>query len=102
MKSNPKSNKPLLGAVSTLSVVAVIVSLSGGAEAQSDRTPARISEEQATQAALKALPGKVTDITVEKKHGKNVYVVEIVADKDGTETDVLVDLESGLVLKIDR
>jgi uncharacterized membrane protein YkoI len=62
----------------------------------------KISQEQATQAALKALPGKVTDVTVEKKRGKNVYVIEIVADKDGAETDVLVDMDSGAVLGMEQ
>jgi uncharacterized membrane protein YkoI len=48
------------------------------------------------------MPGQVTDITVERKLGKNVYVVEIIADKGGDETDVLVDMESGKVLGIER
>ena len=55
----------------------------------------RSAEEQATQAALQALPGKVTDVTIEKKRGKTVYVIEIVAEKDGAETDVLVDMDLG-------
>lgn len=69
-------------------------------EAQSNVT--KISKEQAAQSALQVLPGKVTDVTVERKRGKNLYVVEIVADKDGEETDVLVDMDSGKVLGIDR
>ena len=64
--------------------------------------PGKISQQQATQAALQALPGKVTDITIERKLGKNVYVVEVVADKDGEETDVLVDMDSGLVLGMEH
>ena len=63
---------------------------------------AKISKEQATQAALQALPGKVTDVTIEKKLGKNVYVIEIVSEKDGEETDVLVDMNSGAILGMDR
>ncbi len=62
----------------------------------------KISKEQATQNALAALPGKVTDVTIEKKRGMNVWVIEIVADKDGGETDVLVDMDSGKVLGMDR
>src|SRR5690242_11448514 len=54
----------------------------------------RISVEQATQSARAAVPGKVTDVTIEKKLGKDMYVIEIIADKDGTETDVLVDIQS--------
>jgi uncharacterized membrane protein YkoI len=60
------------------------------------------TREQATQAALQALPGKVTDVTIEKKHGKTVYVIEIVAEKDGAETDVLVDMASGAVLGMEH
>jgi|SRR4051794_12494287 uncharacterized membrane protein YkoI len=64
--------------------------------------PGKISQQQATQAALQALPGKVTDVTIERKLGKNVYVIEIVADKDGEETDVLVDMASGAVLGVEH
>ena len=63
---------------------------------------ARITKEQATEAALQSLPGDVTDVTIERKRGKLVYVIEIVAKKDGAETDVLVDMESGKVLGMDR
>ena len=62
----------------------------------------KISREQAVKAALAAVPGKVTDTGIEKKRGKNVWVIEIVADKDGAEIDVLVDLDSGKVIGIDR
>jgi|SRR3954468_24780286 uncharacterized membrane protein YkoI len=62
----------------------------------------KISEEQAKQAALKAVPGEVTDATVEKKRGRMVYVIEVVAQKDGAETDVLVDMNSGTVLGVER
>jgi uncharacterized membrane protein YkoI len=62
----------------------------------------KITKEQATQSALQALPGKVTDVTIEKKRGKTVYVIEIIAEKDGSETDVLVDMVSGVVLGMDR
>jgi uncharacterized membrane protein YkoI len=62
----------------------------------------KITREQATQAALQALPGQVTDVTIEKKRGKTVYVIEIVAEKDGAETDVLVDMVSGAVLGMEH
>jgi uncharacterized membrane protein YkoI len=63
---------------------------------------AKISKEQASQNALQAVPGKVTDVSVERKRDKNVYVVEIVAKKDGEETDVLIDMDSGKVLGTER
>ena len=63
---------------------------------------AKISREQAVKAALAAVPGKVTDAGIEKKRGKNMWVIEIVADKDGAEIDVLVDTDSGEVIGMDR
>jgi len=62
----------------------------------------KITTDQASQIALKEVPGKVTDVTIEKKRGRNVYVVEIVAEKDSAEVDVLVDLESGKVIGTER
>lgn len=62
----------------------------------------KITQQQATANALKVLPGKVTDFTVERKRGKEVYVVEIVSDKDGSENDVLIDMTTGAVIGIDK
>ena len=61
---------------------------------------AKITEEQAKAAALKTIPGKVTKVVIEKKKGKNVYVVEIMSEKKG-EIDVLVDMVSGKVIGTD-
>jgi uncharacterized membrane protein YkoI len=58
---------------------------------------AKITKEQATKAALEHIPGKVTDVTIERKRGKNVYVVEIQSPDQG-EKDVIVDMESGKVV----
>ena len=63
---------------------------------------AKITKGEAMKAALKEVPGKVTDVTVERKRGRNVYVIEIVAEKDGKENDVLVDMQTGAVLGIDQ
>jgi len=68
-----------------------------------ERAPgAKITKGEAMQAALRNLPGNVTDVTVERKRGKQVYVIEIVSEKDGSESDVLVDMQSGAVLGIDK
>lgn len=67
------------------------------AKAVSAPVGAKITSEQASVIALKAVPGKVTGVTVEKKRGKNVYVVEIMSATDG-ETDVLIDPVSGKVI----
>jgi uncharacterized membrane protein YkoI len=62
----------------------------------------KISKDVAKQNALAVLPGEVTDVTIEKKRGRNVWVIEIVAAKDGAETDVLVDMETGTVIGMDN
>src|ERR1700712_456938 len=49
----------------------------GGAIVGTKTGTGKISRDQATQNALAALPGTVTDVTVEKKRGKNVWVIEI-------------------------
>jgi uncharacterized membrane protein YkoI len=72
------------------------------AESVAAASSAKISPEQAKQVAIGAVPGAVTDATVEKKLGKMVYVIEIVAQNGGAETDVLVDMDSGKVLGVER
>jgi uncharacterized membrane protein YkoI len=61
---------------------------------------AKITEAQATKIALERIPGKVTDVKIERKRGKNVYVVEI-QTPDGGEKDVFVDIESGKIVGTD-
>lgn len=62
----------------------------------------KITEDAAAQIALKAVPGQVTGVVIEKKGGKSVYVVEILAQADGVETDVFVDIVTGEVVGIDK
>ncbi len=59
---------------------------------------ATISEEEAKKIAVKAVPGTVTDVAIEKKLGAKRYVVEVIADADGAETDVIIEMETGKVL----
>jgi uncharacterized membrane protein YkoI len=68
------------------------------AQAQSPAT--KISQEQATKIALERIPGKVTDVKIERKRGKNVYVIEI-QTPDGGEKDVFVDIVSGDIVGTD-
>ena len=75
--------------------------LSGTAIAQDKPAAgAKITEDQAKAVALKAMPGKVTGVAIEKKKGKTVYVVEIMTEKKG-EIDVFVDIVSGKVIGTD-
>jgi uncharacterized protein YdbL (DUF1318 family) len=60
---------------------------------------AKISAEDAKRIALQRVPGKVTDVTIERKNGRNVYVVEIQAD--GREVDVFVDPQTGEIVGTD-
>jgi uncharacterized membrane protein YkoI len=60
---------------------------------------AKITPEQAKQAALAAVPGTVNKVTLENENGSVVYGVEITAG--GTVTDVKVDAGTGKVLAQD-
>ncbi|MDX6501759.1 MAG: hypothetical protein QOG23_5019 [Blastocatellia bacterium] len=113
MKSIDLPNGLRLGSVAILLMAAVAVgtlpTATKAAETRDAPVPiatkgstAKISKELATQNALAALPGEVSDVTIEKKHGKMVYVIEIVAAKDGAETDVLIDMDSGKVLGMEH
>jgi uncharacterized membrane protein YkoI len=60
-----------------------------------------ITESEAKAIALAALGGgEVTDIEVEKDHGKYVYEVEV--QYKGDEVDVVIDMENGDVLDIEE
>jgi len=67
-----------------------------------ERAPpaAKITEEQAKKIALERIPGEVTDVVIEKKRGKNVYVIEIQSPEQG-EKDVFVDIETGKIVGTD-
>ena len=55
-----------------------------------------ITEEDAKKIALKEVPGKITDVDIEKKFGKPTYVVEI--QYEGKEIDVIIDIDTGKIL----
>jgi uncharacterized membrane protein YkoI len=59
---------------------------------------ARISGAQATETALKRVPGEATAVTIERRGRRYVYAVEIIAAKDGMEWDVFIDIETGEVV----
>jgi uncharacterized membrane protein YkoI len=60
---------------------------------------AKVTTENAKKIALQRVPGKVTDVTIERKKGRNVYVVEI--QTEGREVDVFVDTQTGEVVGTD-
>ena len=67
-----------------------------------ERAPpaAKITQEQAKKIALERIPGEVTDVVIEKKRGRNVYVIEIQSPELG-ERDVFVDIETGKIVGTD-
>jgi len=81
-------------------LLAILLLGSAMAAAHAQSSVAKITEAQATKIALEQIPGKVTDVKIERKRGKNVYVVEIQTAKDG-EKDVFVDIESGKIVGTD-
>lgn len=62
----------------------------------------KISDEQAREIALKAVPGEVMDVALERKMGGKRIVVEIIAAADKAEVDVIIDKDTGKVLGIER
>jgi uncharacterized membrane protein YkoI len=62
---------------------------------------AKVTGGEATEIALKKVPGKANSLSIERKKGKNVYVVEIIEKSSGQERDVFVDIESGEVVGTD-
>jgi uncharacterized membrane protein YkoI len=79
---------------------ALLVLASGAIAEDKPQQAAKISEEQAKAIALKKMPGKVTDVAIEKKRGKTVYVVEVMTESQG-ERDVFIDMQSGAVVGTD-
>ena len=71
--------------------------------ANSDPAPEeRISEEEAKAIALKAVPGEITEVGIERKRGDNRYVIEVVPKDGGSETDVIIDLKTGEVVGLEK
>ena len=60
---------------------------------------AKVSGADATKIALGRSPGNATSVKIERKRGKNVYVVEI--QTPNGEQDVFVDIESGEIVGTD-
>lgn len=71
------------------------------AETKREAAPV-ISEEEAMEIALEAVPGEVTDVEIKEKQGANRYIIEIIAKEDSEETDVIIDSETGKVLDTEK
>ncbi|MDR7080291.1 putative membrane protein YkoI [Neobacillus niacini] len=61
---------------------------------------AKISEEEATKAALEKVPGTVKQVELEDEDGTIVYGIEVVST-DGTQQDVKVDAKTGKIVKVE-
>src|SRR5215813_11407803 len=88
------------GAIYVGLVAMSLVPATAAAEAQQRQPTPKITEEQATKIALERIPGKVTEVTIERKRGKYVYVVEI-QTPDAGEKDVFVDIQTGEIVGTD-
>jgi uncharacterized membrane protein YkoI len=73
-----------------------------GVAGQNIKRTKTISENEAKQIAEKAVPGRVTDLAIEKKRGANRFVVEVAPAAGGKEVDVIIDMTSGKVLGIEN
>jgi uncharacterized membrane protein YkoI len=72
------------------------------AASASTKVSKTITEDEAKRLALQAVPGKVTDIAIEKKKGVDRYVVEVVPEKGGKEVDVIIHMTTGKVLAVEN
>jgi len=90
----------LAGFLLVAPAVAVVQAQQPGPSKERAQPAAKITEEQAKKIALERIPGKVTDVAIEKKQGKNVYVIEIQSQEQG-EKDVFVDIETGKIVGTD-
>ena len=90
-----------IGALQPAHVAAAAETRDGPSPVGVKSAAGKVSKEQAVQNALAALPGTVGEVTIEKKRGRNVWVVEVVTEKTGDEKDVLVDMDSGKVIGIE-
>ena len=61
---------------------------------------AKITEEEATKAALEKVPGTVKQVELEDEDGTIVYGIEVVST-DGTQKDVKVDAKTGKIVKVE-
>jgi len=61
---------------------------------------AKITEDEAINAALEKVPGTVNEIELEVENGTVVYEIKVLST-DGTEQEVIVDAQTGEVLKVD-
>jgi len=69
-------------------------------EVSGEELKTNITEEDAKEIALKEVPGKITDVAIEKKFGKPTYVVEI--QTTNGEIDVIIDIDTGEILGIEE
>lgn len=62
----------------------------------------KISDEQARALALEVVEGEAMGIAVERKGGVKRLVVEVIAAADMAEVDVIIDMETGEVVRTER
>lgn len=74
--------------------LAVIAVLGGaGAAVAAESTGTYIGKQKAMAAALKAVPGQVTEVDLDREHGTAIYEIEV-RKTDGTGKDVDIDVNA--------
>jgi hypothetical protein len=71
-------------------------------ELQADEAHAKIGAEQAREAALRAVPGKVKESDLETEHGRLIYSFEIKRPGERGITEVNVSAMDGSIVNIHR
>lgn len=83
-----------------LTAAAAIIAVAASVQAQS-RIGTRGNIEDAVQAALRETDGgRVSEVALDSKDGRDVWEVEII--RDGRETEVQVDATTGSVVEVER
>ena len=85
---------------STLAGTVLMAGAIGITAAQSAQTAPKLTEEQAVEIALQAVPGEVVETELEKWFQKRVYEIEI-RTAEGVITEVELNADSGEVLEIE-
>lgn len=100
-KNKIRNTKVILGLISGVLVAATLIASSAYAEAQNRQRKATASKEQVIaciDAALAARPGAIDDVDIDRKGGRIICEVGIIAE-NGVDYDVDVDLADNKVIR---
>lgn len=104
LESQAYKNSPDVYALSTPlpGGTAPVAAQAAAAQPASGSPVRKVSDDEAKEIARRTVPGTVIDLEVERKLGAERIVVEVIADADGAETDVIIDMETGEVVGVEK